>query len=67
MESEMGILRHAPQLAWWCDSCQREFEVAYDDQTEQETNLPALTTSQDQTFCDSCSQQRFGPGPYEPE
>jgi hypothetical protein len=62
----MGILRHAPELAWRCDSCQQAFEVGYDDQTEQETNLPALVTGQDQTFCDSCSQRRFGPGPYEP-
>jgi hypothetical protein len=29
----MGILRHAPELAWRCDRCQQEFEVAYDDQT----------------------------------
>jgi hypothetical protein len=63
----MGILRHAPALAWRCDGCQQAFEVAYDDQTGQETNLPALTTGQDQTFCDSCYEQRFGPGPYEPE
>jgi hypothetical protein len=45
----------------------KEFEVAYDDPTEQETNLPALITSQDQTFCDSCYERRSGPGPYEPE
>jgi hypothetical protein len=63
----MGILRHAPQLAWRCDGCQQAFEVGYDDQTGQETNLPALLTSQDQTFCEDCAQQRFGPGPYEPE
>jgi hypothetical protein len=62
----MGILRDAPELVWRCGGCQRAFEVADDDQTEQETNLPALTTSQDQTFCDGCSQRRFGPGPYEP-
>jgi DNA-directed RNA polymerase subunit RPC12/RpoP len=60
-------LRHAPQLAWRCDRCQQQFEVGYDDQAEQETNLPTLTTSQDQTFCDNCAQRRFGPGPYEPE
>jgi hypothetical protein len=63
----MVILRHIPQLAWRCDSCKQAFEVAYDDQTEQETNLPALLTGQGQTFCDGCSQRRFGPGPYESE
>jgi hypothetical protein len=67
MEAGMGILRHAPELAWRCDSCQQAFEVGYDDQTEQETNLPALLTSQDQTFCDGCYERRFGPDPYEPE
>jgi hypothetical protein len=67
MEAGMGILRHAPELAWRCDGCQQAFEVAYDDQTEQETSLPALLTSEDQTFCERCSQRRFDLGPYEPE
>jgi hypothetical protein len=63
----MGILRDAPALAWRCDNCQQGFEVADDDQSGQETNLPALLTGQGQIFCEGCSQRRFGPGPYEPE
>ena len=54
-------------MTWRCDDCQELFQVVYDDRTEEERNLPSLTTSREQTFCEDCHRERFGAGPYEPE
>jgi hypothetical protein len=63
----MPVLRYDPEMSWRCDGCQQMFQVVYDDQTEEEQNLPALTTSDEQTFCETCYAEQFGAGPYEPE
>jgi hypothetical protein len=63
----MPVLRYEPEMTWRCDSCQRLFQVGYDDQTEQELDTPGLLTSDDRTFCDDCYTERLGAGAYEPE
>jgi hypothetical protein len=62
----MPVLAYDPEMTWRCDGCQRLFQVVYDDQTEQELDLPSLLTSNEQTFCEPCHAERFGPGLYEP-
>jgi hypothetical protein len=54
-------------MTWRCDGCQELFQVVYDDQTEEERDLPDLLTSDERTFCERCREKRFGAGPYEPE
>jgi hypothetical protein len=63
----MPVLEYEPEMTWRCDGCQRLFQVVYDDQTEEELNLPGLLTSNERTFCDDCHAERFGAGVYEPE
>ena len=63
----MPVLGYEPEMTWRCDGCQRLFQVVYDDQTEEERDLPSLTTSDGQIFCDDCRGKRFGTGLYEPE
>jgi hypothetical protein len=50
----MPVLGYDPEMTWRCDGCQRLFQVVYDDQAEEEQNLPSLATSDDQTFCEAC-------------
>jgi hypothetical protein len=63
----MPVLAYEPEMIWRCDGCQQLFQVVYDDQTEEDRDLPGLTISDGQTFCDNCCEERFGPGLYEPE
>ena len=63
----MSILRESPDFVWRCDGCGTEFTSSYDEETEEETDLPALADDRGRTFCDACYEERFGPGPYEPE
>jgi hypothetical protein len=63
----MPVLGYEPEMTWRCDGCQELFQVVYDDQTEQELDMPGLGTSDGRTFCDDCRDERFGAGPYEPE
>lgn len=55
------------ELVWLCDGCKRQFESGWDDETEEERDLPSLMTGDGQTYCRPCRLARFGPGPYEPE
>jgi len=63
----LPILGEDPDFVWRCDGCGTEFTSSYDEETEEETDLPALTDGRGRTFCDACFEERFGPGPYEPE
>jgi hypothetical protein len=63
----MPILRYDPEMSWRCDGCQQVFHVVYDQEVDEEQNLPALATSDEQAWCESCCAERFGSGPYEPE
>ena len=63
----MPVLGYDPEMSWRCDDCQQAFQVVYDQEVDEEQNLPSLATSDGQTWCESCIAERFGPGPYEPE
>jgi hypothetical protein len=63
----MPVLGYEPEMTWRCDGCQRLFQVVYDDQMEEERDLPDLLTSDERTFCERCRKKRFGAGVYEPE
>ena len=63
----MPVLGYEPEMTRRCDGCQELFQVVYDDQTEQELDMPGLGTSDGRTFCDDSRDERFGAGPYEPE
>lgn len=63
----MPVLGYEPEMIWRCDGCQELFQVVYDDQTEEERDLPDLLTSDERTFCERCRKKRFGAGVYEPE
>ena len=67
LENGMPVLGYEPEMTWRCDGCQELFQVVYDDQTEEERDLPGLATSDGHTFCDGCHEKRFGTGLYEPE
>jgi hypothetical protein len=62
----MVILRHAPELAWRCDGCQQGFEVGYDDQTGQETNLPTLVTARTRRSATAAPSGASGPARTSP-
>ena len=52
----MPVLGYEPEMTWRCDGCQRLFQVVYDDQTEEERDLPDLLTSDERTFCERCRE-----------